>query len=59
MGQSIWYDCIDRYLIRNSGLRYLIGYEAVKGITTNPSILHKTITISRDYDAELAALAGW
>ena len=59
MGQSIWYDCIDRYLIRNGGLRYLIDYEAVKGITTNPSILHKAITISRDYDAELAALAGW
>ena len=56
MGQSVWYDDISRAMIKSGGLRELID-AGVTGLTSNPTIFHKAITESSDYDDELMSLA--
>ncbi len=56
MGQSVWYDDISRAMIDSGGLKELID-NGVTGLTSNPTIFHKAITESSDYDAELMSLA--
>ena len=56
MGQSVWYDDISRAMIESGGLRELID-NGVTGLTSNPTIFHKAITESSDYDDELMSLA--
>ena len=56
MGQSIWYDDISRAMIESGGLKELID-AGVTGLTSNPTIFHKAITESSDYDDELMSLA--
>jgi transaldolase len=48
-GQSVWLDFIDRNLVANGGLQRLVD-SGITGVTTNPTIFHKAITGSRDYD---------
>lgn len=48
-GQSIWLDYIDRNLLYHGGLKELVA-EGVRGVTSNPTIFHKAITTSTDYD---------
>jgi len=54
-GQSIWLDYIDRNLLDNGGLQRLLD-GGVTGVTTNPTIFHKAITGSRDYDDSIREL---
>ena len=56
MGQSVWYDDISRAMIKSGALQELID-AGVTGLTSNPTIFHKTITESSDYDDELMGLA--
>ena len=56
MGQSVWYDDISRAMIESGGLKELID-KGVTGLTSNPTIFHKAITESSDYDDELMSLA--
>lgn len=49
LGQSIWFDYIQRSLIREGELRKLIEL-GVRGVTSNPTIFEKAITGSSDYD---------
>ena len=56
MGQSVWYDDISRAMIKSGGLQGLID-DGVTGLTSNPTIFHKAITESSDYDDELMSLA--
>jgi transaldolase len=56
-GQSIWYDGLERDLIRSGELARLIE-DGVRGLTTNPSIYEKAITGTADYDADIAALGA-
>lgn len=48
-GQSMWLDYIDRNLLDNGGLQRLVG-KGLRGVTSNPTIFHKAITGSNDYD---------
>lgn len=48
-GQSLWLDYIDRNLLTRGGLERLIA-AGVRGVTTNPTIFHKAITSTADYD---------
>ena len=57
LGQSVWYDNIDRGLIRTGELQRLI-HLGVSGLTSNPTIFEKAISGSGEYDAALAALAA-
>jgi transaldolase len=53
LGQTIWYDNIERKLLTSGALAHLIAQDCVAGLTSNPSIFEKAITGSADYDAAL------
>lgn len=52
LGQSVWYDNIQRGLINSGALARLIE-QGVSGITSNPTIFEKAINGSEDYDAAI------
>ena len=54
LGQSIWYDNIQRDLLRSGVLARMIAEQGLAGLTSNPSIFEQAITGSRDYDDALA-----
>ena len=56
-GQSIWYDNIQRSLLRNGELAGIIQRKEIRGVTSNPTIFMNAITKSQDYDAGLVPLA--
>lgn len=51
-GQSVWLDYIDRDLLIRGGLEKLIE-SGVRGVTVNPTIFHKAVTASADYDTPI------
>ncbi len=61
LGQSLWYDNIQRRLIENGELAAMIKRGDIRGMTSNPSIFNNAITKSNDYLSALIPLAwsGW
>lgn len=61
LGQSIWYDNIQRKLLLNGELAQMIASREIFGVTSNPSIFQNAIAKSSDYDTALKpmAWAGW
>ena len=61
LGQSVWYDNIQRSLLENGELAQMIKDGLIRGVTSNPSIFYNAITKSNDYHAALKpmAWAGW
>jgi transaldolase/glucose-6-phosphate isomerase len=61
LGQSIWYDNIERRLLDNGELAGMIKQGDITGITSNPTIFFNAITKSSDYDRFLKPMAwsGW
>ena len=57
LGQSLWYDNIERRLLENGELANMIQRGDIRGLTSNPSIFHKAIASSTDYDAALVPMA--
>jgi len=57
LGQSIWYDNIERRLLDNGELASMIESGLIYGVTSNPSIFNTAIAKSSDYDAQLVPLA--
>lgn len=55
-GQSVWYDNIQRSLLRNGELAGMIARGEIRGVTSNPTIFMNAITKSQDYDASLLPL---
>ncbi|MCL6444036.1 MAG: transaldolase [Alicyclobacillus sp.] len=55
-GQSVWYDNIDRELIRSGELTRLIE-SGVSGVTTNPTIFDRAINQSSAYDEDIRDMA--
>jgi len=55
LGQSPWYDNIDRRLIENGELKKLFDLGIV-GVTSNPTIFEKAIIGSSVYDDKISAL---
>ncbi|HNW77296.1 MAG TPA: transaldolase [Candidatus Competibacteraceae bacterium] len=52
-GQSVWYDNIQRSMLRDGTLARLIAEDDLRGITSNPTIFEKAIAGSADYDEAL------
>jgi len=50
LGQSPWYDNIQRSMIQSGALKQMIDNKDVVGLTSNPTIFEKAITGSNDYD---------
>jgi transaldolase len=57
LGQSLWYDNIERRLLNNGELGQMIQRGDIYGITSNPSIFNNAIAKSKDYDEQIAELA--
>lgn len=57
LGQSIWYDNIERRLLTNGALAGMVAAGEIRGVTSNPSIFHNAIARSADYDDALLPLA--
>lgn len=58
LGQSIWYDNIERRLLENGGMAAMAAAGDIRGVTSNPSIFHNAIAKSSDYDGALRPLAA-
>jgi len=56
IGQSIWYDNIERKLLDDGTLAGMIQQGEIRGITSNPSIFNKAISQSSEYDQEIQSL---
>ncbi|MDM8520800.1 bifunctional transaldolase/phosoglucose isomerase [Anaerolineales bacterium HSG6] len=56
LGQSLWYDNIERSLLTGGKLARLVNEDYVMGVTSNPSIFQNAIGKSRAYDAQLEAI---
>jgi transaldolase/glucose-6-phosphate isomerase len=61
LGQSIWYDNIQRRSLENGEFAAMIARGDIRGVTSNPSIFHNAIAKSHDYDDAILPLAwsGW
>lgn len=56
-GQSIWYDNVQRKLLRSGHFKDLVA-AGVRGCTSNPTIFEKAIAGSTDYEAALQRLVA-
>ncbi len=61
LGQSLWYDNIQRKILENGEFKAMIERGDIRGVTSNPSIFNNAIAKSTDYDSALTSLAwaGW
>lgn len=57
LGQSLWYDNIDRRLIEHGELERMIEAGEIRGLTSNPSIFNNAIAKSSNYDSALVTMA--
>lgn len=57
LGQSIWYDNIERDMLRDGRIRKIIEDGQIYGITSNPSIFESALKNSTAYDDVLQSLA--
>ncbi len=58
LGQSMWYDNIQRKLLENGEMAGMIERGEIYGVTSNPSIFHNAIANSDDYDDQLLPMAA-
>jgi transaldolase/glucose-6-phosphate isomerase len=57
LGQSLWYDYMERKILRNGELAELIQKGDIRGLTSNPSIFDHAIAKSKDYDSALIPMS--
>ena len=57
LGQSIWYDQMQRSLLTGGKLRKMITEDSLRGLTSNPTIFDKAISGTSEYDDALGTLA--
>jgi transaldolase len=55
-GQSVWYDNLNRELIRSGELQRMVDEDNVSGGTSNPSIFEKAVAAGDAYDADISRL---
>ncbi|MEM5776732.1 MAG: transaldolase family protein, partial [Anaerolineaceae bacterium] len=53
LGQSLWYDNIQRRLLESGEFERMIRAGEIRGVTSNPSIFNNAIAKSSDYDAAI------
>ncbi len=58
VGQSVWFDQMERKLVTSGALQRMIDEDDLRGLTSNPTIFEKAIGGSEDYDAQLRMLAS-
>ncbi|HVR37800.1 MAG TPA: transaldolase, partial [Thermoanaerobaculia bacterium] len=58
LGQSVWFDQMERRLVTSGKLKKMIDDDDLRGLTSNPTIFEKAIGGSDDYDVQLRELAS-
>jgi transaldolase len=56
LGQSVWYDTIDRAQIVSGLFKKLLDEDGVVGVTSNPTIFQKSISQGEAYDEQMTQL---
>lgn len=56
LGQSLWYDNIDRAQIKSGQLHCLLEEDGVVGVTANPTTFEKAIRAGHAYDEQMQQL---
>ncbi len=56
-GQSPWLDFIQRSFVSEGKLKALVENDALRGVTSNPSIFEKAMGHGTEYDSEIKPLA--
>jgi transaldolase len=55
-GQSYWMDNLTRHMILSGRLEEQVKTQGLRGVTSNPAIVHKAVTGSDDYQTQIAQL---
>lgn len=58
LGQSIWYDNIERSMLEEGELTRMVEEDHVVGVTSNPAIFQKAISGSTAYDAQIEEIVA-
>jgi transaldolase/glucose-6-phosphate isomerase len=58
LGQSIWYDNIERGMLEGGELARMVSEDHVVGVTSNPAIFQKAISGSTAYDAQIEEIVA-
>jgi len=58
LGQSVWYDNIDRAQLISGQFKRLLDEDGVVGVTANPTIFQKSISYGNAYDEQISQLIG-
>jgi transaldolase/glucose-6-phosphate isomerase len=58
LGQSLWYDNIERSLLNDGELARMVGEDHIVGVTSNPTIFQKAISGSNAYDAQIEEIVA-
>jgi transaldolase len=56
LGQSVWIDYLSRDLLRTGELKRMTEEDAVRGVTSNPTIFDKAVSQGDAYDEQLREL---
>jgi transaldolase len=57
LGQSVWLDYLDRPLLASVEMDRMLAEDGLAGMTSNPTIFHKAIAGSADYDDTIRGAA--
>ena len=58
LGQSLWYDNIERSLITGGEFTRMVEEDYIVGVTSNPAIFQKAIAGSNAYDAQIEEIVA-
>jgi transaldolase len=56
VGQSVWYDNIDRTQLASGQFKKMLGEDGILGVTANPTIFEKSISTGHAYDQQMSLL---
>lgn len=56
LGQSVWYDNIDRAQLISGQFQRLLNEDGIVGVTANPTIFEKSISSGHAYDEQMTKL---
>ena len=56
LGQSVWYDNIDRSQLTSGQFKRMLTEDAITGVTANPTIFEKSVSAGHAYDEQMDKL---
>jgi transaldolase len=57
-GQSPWCDQLSRELLESGQLARMVNEDGITGLTSNPTIFHKALSVGRSYDRQIRECAA-